>query len=135
MKGDLPWLVGFLGLLCQYKRILSSLGCSGQPSTKYFFLTRHIVLLHLSPSPSKRGRQSCRVGSLLISVSGPSPSRCFIMDFYHRARIPSPLPLRVSKTGRNHLKRGIYHPPPHWERREILAKLYQFRTCSALAQM
>jgi hypothetical protein len=34
-----PSLVGFVGLSCQcqYKRFLVSLGCSSQPSTKYFF--------------------------------------------------------------------------------------------------
>jgi hypothetical protein len=39
----------------------------------------------------------------------------------HRARIISPLPLRVAKTGRNHLNEE-FTPPPHWDRREILAK-------------
>ncbi len=60
----------------------------------------------------------------------------------HRARIPSPLssytplPLRVAKSGRNNLNEEfMYPPPPHWERREILTKPYQFRTCSALAPM
>ncbi len=37
MKGVLSWLVLCMGSLCRYKRLLSYLGCSGQPNTKYFF--------------------------------------------------------------------------------------------------
>jgi hypothetical protein len=32
-----PSLVGSMGLSCRYKPFLFCLGCSGQPSTKYFF--------------------------------------------------------------------------------------------------
>jgi hypothetical protein len=35
-----PSLVGSLGSSCRYKRLLSCLGCSGQPSIKIFFLYR-----------------------------------------------------------------------------------------------
>ncbi len=38
-KGPRPSLVGFFfGLSCRYMRFLFCLGCSSQPSTKYFFL-------------------------------------------------------------------------------------------------
>ncbi len=55
----------------------------------------------------------------------------------HRVRIPSPLPLRVAKTGRTHLNEEFIPllPTGIGEPREILAKPYQFRTCSALAPM
>ncbi len=69
MKGVHPWLVGTLGFSCQLKEIFV-LGCF---STKYFILTvpytTYSILLHLSPSPSKLGRQSCRIACLLICVS------------------------------------------------------------------
>jgi hypothetical protein len=54
-----------------------------------------------------------------------SPTYC--QRFSHTARIPSPLPLHVAKTGRKSFERGIYPPPPHWDRREILAKPHQLR--------
>ena len=41
MKGVLPWLVRFVGLVVPVEEILSSIGCSGQPGTKYFFLIVH----------------------------------------------------------------------------------------------
>jgi hypothetical protein len=61
-----PSLVGSLGSSCQCKRFLSCLGCSSQPSTKYLFSSLHTISLHLFPSPSKLGRQSCRVTFLFI---------------------------------------------------------------------
>jgi hypothetical protein len=64
-----PSLVGSLGSLCRYKRFMSCLGCSGQPSTKCFS-SPYISTLHLSPSRSKLGRRSCQVACLLICVSG-----------------------------------------------------------------
>jgi hypothetical protein len=57
-------LVGSLVLLYRNKIFLSWLGCSSKPNTKYFFLTAQISL-YLSPSPSKLGRQSCRVACLI----------------------------------------------------------------------
>ncbi len=36
-----PSFVGSLGSSCRYKRFLSCLRCTSQPSTKYFFLTAH----------------------------------------------------------------------------------------------
>jgi hypothetical protein len=48
-----PALFGSLGSSCPYKRLLSFLGCSGQPSTKKFFLTVHYsISIYVSPSPS-----------------------------------------------------------------------------------
>jgi hypothetical protein len=41
-----PSLVGSLGSLCQYKRLLVYLGCSSWPSTKYFF--PHCTLLYFT---------------------------------------------------------------------------------------
>jgi hypothetical protein len=50
------------------------------------------------------------------------------VQWSHTARIPSPLPLSVAKTGRNHLNEEFTSPPPpHWDRREILAKPHQLR--------
>ncbi len=71
-------LVGLLCRLCQYKRFLSCLMAALQ-NTKYpvqniFFLTWHYFISYVS-SPSKLGRQSCRVTWLLISVSGPPISK------------------------------------------------------------
>jgi hypothetical protein len=39
------------------------------------------------------------------------------------------------KTGRNHLKKKITHPPPSWDRRTIQPNHIKFRTCSALSPM
>ena len=62
------WFVGFV---LPSKRLLSCLGCSSRPITKYYlFSSPHTISLHLSPSPSKLGRQSCRVACLLIYISG-----------------------------------------------------------------
>ncbi len=58
--------VGSLGSFCHYKRCLSFLGCSSQPSTKYNFSRRTLVHLVMAPSPSKLGR--IRAGSP-VSVS------------------------------------------------------------------
>jgi hypothetical protein len=50
--------------------------------------------------------------------------------------LPPSSTVRVAKTGRNHLNEEFIYPsPPHWDRREILAKPYKFRACSALAPM
>jgi hypothetical protein len=57
MKGVIPWLVpGSLGSSCPYKRFFSCLGCSGRPSTKYFFSSLYSISLRLSQSPSKAGQ-------------------------------------------------------------------------------
>jgi hypothetical protein len=37
----------------------------------------------------------------------PNPALYFIYMTFYRARIPSPLPLHVAKTGRNHLNEGL----------------------------
>ncbi len=74
LKGVLSW-VGLLGSSCRYTRFLSCLGCSSRPCTKYFF-SPYSISIHLSPLPSRLGRQSSRFTCLLICVSGllrPSP--------------------------------------------------------------
>jgi hypothetical protein len=58
-----PFLVSLFGSSCRYKRLVSCLGCSGQPSTKYFFPHR-TLLQFMSLSPSNLGRQSCRAACL-----------------------------------------------------------------------
>ncbi len=55
MKGVLPWLV-HLGLSCRYKRLLSCLGCSGQPSTKYFFLSPYTISILCVPIAQQPGQ-------------------------------------------------------------------------------
>ncbi len=70
MKGVLPMLVCW-ALWTGRRDFFSCLGCSSQSSTKnIFFLEAHNFAIHLSPLPSKLGRQSCRTACLLISVSG-----------------------------------------------------------------
>ncbi len=65
------FLAGSFGMSCRYKRFLFCLGCPGQPSTKYFFLTVHYIFQFLlSTSPSKRGRQPCWVAGVCASVWG-----------------------------------------------------------------
>ncbi len=63
-----PSLVGLLGLSCRYRRFLSSLGYSRRPRTKYFS-PPYTISVHLSPSPSRQGRQLCWVSCLLACVS------------------------------------------------------------------
>jgi hypothetical protein len=54
-----PSLVGSLGSSYnRYKSLLSCLGFSSWPSTKYFFPCHTLFQLNLSASPSKLGRQS-----------------------------------------------------------------------------
>ncbi len=71
-----PSLVGSLSSLCWYKRFLSCLCCSSRPSTIFYKFSLLYTLLvqyrslYLSSSPSKLGKQSCRVTCLLICVSG-----------------------------------------------------------------
>jgi hypothetical protein len=59
-----------VGSSCRYKTFFSCLGCSlnlNQPNTKYCFPNRILhISLHLSSSPSKLGRQTCRVAFFLI---------------------------------------------------------------------
>jgi hypothetical protein len=49
MKG----VLGSLGSSCQYKRLLFCLGCSGQHSTKYFFLTVHYFMVPIAQQPGQ----------------------------------------------------------------------------------
>jgi hypothetical protein len=64
-----PFLVGSLGLLCQYKRFLSALAALVGP-VKNFFSLPYTISIALSPSHSKLGRQLCWVACLLVGVSG-----------------------------------------------------------------
>jgi hypothetical protein len=69
-KGSfLDW---FVGLVVPVQEIfgLPWLLCSAQ--YKIFFSSLDTVSFLLSPSPSKLGRQSCRVACLLIRVCGPT---------------------------------------------------------------
>jgi hypothetical protein len=59
-------LVGLLESSCRYKRFLSSLGCSSQPSTKYYFHRR--TLFHFI-SPYCLGTWAGRRAGSPISVS------------------------------------------------------------------
>ncbi len=66
---------------------------------------------------------------------------CTITDALHRSTVyitvcrPPPLPLRISKAGRNHFLNEELPPPPLWDRRLIQPNHIKFRTCSALAPM
>jgi hypothetical protein len=73
-----PSLIGSLGVSCWYQRFLFCLGCSSQPSTKYFFSSLYTISIHFSPLPSKLGMQSCWVACLLACVSG-SAYRCSVV--------------------------------------------------------
>jgi hypothetical protein len=46
------FLVGSLGLSCQYKRFLSCLGCSSRSGYKIFFFSSYTISIPLSPSPN-----------------------------------------------------------------------------------
>ncbi len=59
-------LVGSLGLLCQYKRLLFCLGCSGRPRTKYFFPRRTLFQLFCLHHP-KAGKAAV-LGRLSLSM-------------------------------------------------------------------
>jgi hypothetical protein len=60
------FLVGSLGLSCRYKRFLFCLGCSSQPSTKYFFL--HCILLQPLCPRKQQAAQSAVLGRPSISM-------------------------------------------------------------------
>jgi hypothetical protein len=73
-------MAGSLVSLCRYKKFWSCTGCSSQPRKTFFSLPYTISHL-LSPSPSKLGRQSCRVACLLICVSVlPYPSSFWLRN-------------------------------------------------------
>ncbi len=72
-----PFLIGSLGSLWRYKRFLSCLCCSGQPSTKCFFLTAHYLFVPLAQRP----RQAVVQGRL-------SPNMCLrSLDTHKRTNI------------------------------------------------
>jgi hypothetical protein len=60
-----PDLVGSLGSSCGYNRFLSCLGCSSQPSTKYYF--PHRTLFHFI-SPYRQGSCTLVQGPLSLSL-------------------------------------------------------------------
>ncbi len=73
-KGSVPGCS--LGLSCQYKRLLSFLGCSIRPSSKYIFSSPYTISLHLFPWPGKLGpgsRAASPVSLNLSLVSTPPP--------------------------------------------------------------
>jgi hypothetical protein len=67
MKSVFPWLIHW-AYRAGTRDFCSALAALVSPAQKF-----DTILLHLSPSPSKVGRQSCRVAYLLISVSGSTP--------------------------------------------------------------
>ncbi len=58
---------------CIYKRFWSCLGCSRRQSAIYFFPHPYTISIHLPPSPSKLGRQSCWVACRYLCSSPPRP--------------------------------------------------------------
>jgi hypothetical protein len=96
-----PSLVGSFGSACRYRRFLSCLGCSGQPSTKYFS-SRYTISIYMSLSPSNLGRQSCKVACLWMCVSGHTPTHShplstasqLITDYHREQTHPPPLASR-----------------------------------------
>ncbi len=64
-----PFFVGSLGSSCQYKRVCPALAVLVGPVQNIISLPCTISV-HLPISPTKLGRQSCRVACLLICVSG-----------------------------------------------------------------
>jgi hypothetical protein len=59
-------LIGSLGLSCRYKRLLSFRGCSGQPSTEYFFPHRTLFQFMFPQRPA----------SWAAGCAGPLVSEC-----------------------------------------------------------
>ncbi len=70
MKWALPWLVRSARRAGM--RFTFWLGCSSPPQNKIFFTSPYTISLHLSPTPSKLDRQSCRIACLFLSVSAPN---------------------------------------------------------------
>ncbi len=65
-----PSLFGSLGSSCRYKTIFVLSWLLQSAQYKICVSLPYTISLHLSSSPSKPGRQSCRVACLLICVSG-----------------------------------------------------------------
>ena len=61
-----PSLVGSLGPSCRYKRFLSCLGCSGQPSTNIFFFT--VQYFNLRVPIAQQPGQAVVLGRLSLNV-------------------------------------------------------------------
>ncbi len=95
-------MVGSFGSPCRYERffILPSLLWSDQ--YKRFFSSPYTISLHVSPSPSNLGRQSCIAACLLKRVSGRDEDCKFIIISYvvrtlfiTRVLGPPPVPARI----------------------------------------
>ncbi len=91
----------------------------------YEILSKSLVPTVQSHSASKAGRQGWISETTkyvykeyhkecpLVGIGTPQiPLSPASVPLPHRARIPSPLPLRVAKTGRNHLNEEFTPPPP-----------------------
>jgi hypothetical protein len=63
-----PSLVGLFGLTCQYKRLLSCLGCSSQPSTKYFFPLRTLLYFTLFVPNAQQAGQAVVPGRRSLNM-------------------------------------------------------------------
>jgi len=74
------FLVGSLGLSCQYKRFLFSTGCSSRPSTKYiFFLTVHYFNSFV-PIACWAGSRAGSLVSECVSLVPPT-MQCHLINF------------------------------------------------------
>jgi hypothetical protein len=74
MIGALLW---FVGLVVQVEEIFILPLVLSSAQNKIFFFSPHTFSLYMSPSPSKLGRQSCRVAFLLICVSGCETNKSY----------------------------------------------------------
>ncbi len=76
MNGDLHWLVRW-GSLCWYKILLSCLGCSSRPSTKYFFPHRPIQYFNSFVPIAQQAGHAVGQGRLSLNVC-----LCALIDFH-----------------------------------------------------
>jgi hypothetical protein len=61
-----PSVFGSLGMLCRYSRLLSCLGCSSQPRTKYY--VPHRTLFHFISPIAQHPVQTVVLGRLSICL-------------------------------------------------------------------
>jgi hypothetical protein len=66
-----PSLFGSLGLLCRYSRLLSCLGCSSQPRTKYY--VPHRTLFHVISLIGHHPAQTVVLGRLFLCLWFQNP--------------------------------------------------------------
>jgi hypothetical protein len=104
-----PSLVGFLGLSCRFKRFLFFLGCSSEPSTKYFFLTIY-YFNYFVPITQQVG-QAAVLGRLSLSMC----AALLRAGFFHR----TPAGYTAERKTRRKRNMGCYellsvscHPSP-----------------------